>query len=180
MIAQFVKRSLLLIALFCMASALALTGVIAHPVDVPVVACDGLSRTPDEIAALAPGDGTPYVSRERERVERVDEANPEDVAAIAETVAGWTACMQGGDTARAAAFLTDAAIASGYFVLTDDEPESETEDLLLGVIGAWELSDGRIAALIAFDSPDEAFPVNSMVLICANVDGVWLIDDLSV
>lgn len=180
MIAQVLKRGLLVVAVLGMVFAMAPVSAIAQPVVPEAGTCNGPARTPEEIAALQPGEGTPYVSRERERVQRVGEASAEEIEAIAKTVAGWFACVQADDVNRAAVFLTDAAISGGIISLdAGDEVEPITEIEFLGVFGAWTLSDGRIAALIAADDSGQNYPVSSLVLIFANVDNVWLIDDVS-
>jgi hypothetical protein len=176
MIARYVQRGFVLLMML----GVVLTGAVpaaAQPIVPPIPACDGASRSADEIAALQADSATSVAADE---LERTGEASAEDAEAIAQTLAAFFACIAAEDEGRAAAFLTDAAIADGLFSLTgDDESDPSTGIEFLGLYGAWTLSDGRIAALFAADDDSLHYPVISAVLIFTNVDGQWLIDDVS-
>jgi hypothetical protein len=145
------------------------------PVPAPTVACDGAARTAEEIASLKSSGPEQVISR----IERTGSASDADVQAIGEIVAGWLACLQAQDTGRVAAFLSDNLIARDLFALSF---EASTEALppveFLGIFGAWNTSDGRIVALVAVDDSSQSLPLSSLVMVFANIEGRWLIDDV--
>jgi len=151
-------------------------GVSAETAVAPLPACDGPARTAEEIAELKlkPAD------RQRDRVERTGEASAEDTEAIAETIANWFACLVAQDSGRIAALLTDQLVSRDLFPLSFEDDEEPLDGLtFLGVYQAWNLSDGRVIAVLAADDPSQTYPMTSIVLVFAKVDGSWLIDDVS-
>jgi ketosteroid isomerase-like protein len=145
------------------------------PVSPPSPVCDGPARTAEEVATLK-GRGPEQIIA---RVERTGLANEADVQAIGETAAGWFACLQAQDTGRVAAFLSDNLIARDLFALTFDPGTEELPAAeFLGIFAAWNLSDGRIVAVVGVDDSSQTLPVSSLVMVFVTIEGRWLIDDV--
>lgn len=168
----------LLIAMMAgmLAGGLAPAAAQGTPVSAPTMACDGPARTAEEVAALK-GSGPEQVIS---RIERAGAASEADVQAIGETAAGCVR-LPAGAGHRSGGGLPERqpVIARDLFALSF-EPSTEEAPLteFLGIFAAWNLSDGRIAAVVGVDDSSQVIPVSTIVMVFVNIEGRWLIDDV--
>jgi hypothetical protein len=158
-------------------------------------------RSSEEVLALlglgAEPGGTPAVGADRTPVPAPPwpAAGGEVVEAATATIREWLACINADDNLRIAALMTDAAIVRFFGgTLDPDEaiegartnlagtptPRAEGQHVRLEVVSdVSQLDDGRVAALVLINEP--ALPPHgqeTLLVILAEGDGRWLIDDI--
>jgi ketosteroid isomerase-like protein len=169
------------------------TGVTGQEATPAGVACAVEPRSPDEllalwydpsgspVAILLPA-ASPPASIEGEAVDA------ETAATVDAVVQEWAACYNAGDTLRALALLTDdlvrrqgpqdGATRDETQAALESEPIPPAELLIVSLVGELGvLEDGRVGGSYAFGDPQQTSTVVFIVL--RDVDGRWLIDDMT-
>jgi hypothetical protein len=147
--------------------------------------CQVEPRTREEVEALAkttPGE-VPVATPAGQAHVAPGPVSEDVRAGIAATVRERLACTHAGDGLRVAALNTDAFLAQSGITLLDeglDQPPTplpvEERIAFLGIPYAVAQPDGRVAAVVAIDTPEVPSPVEAWVLFFSWNGERWLFD----
>lgn len=162
----------------------------ATPTALPVVPdpadCRVGPRTVEEVEALAAAAPTYDASDENEapRFPSIPHqpANDEQAAAIVATARELVACFNAGDEPRAYALFTDEALGRNGPRRDEFDPSPAPmprEDWIsfVGVFYARQFPDGRVGAVVAFDTNQLPTPVEPYFYMFERVGDRWLFDE---
>lgn len=139
---------------------------------------------PRDAAELAAMEGTPPIGPNAVRPERTpppvwpesEPAGAETVAEIEATVNELAACAAAGEYLRVASLFTDDLIASPFFSISTTSDGGDPS--AIAVYAVMDYGDGRIGAVIGFQSADLATPVFPLFVVFERVDDRWLISGM--
>ena len=102
--------------------------------------------------------------------------DPETVAGIEATVSELAACAAADDPLRSASLIADDLIASPYFSINIGPPRGVPA--AMAIYDIQDVGDGRVGAVIGFQSADFATPIFPLFVIFERIGDRWLIAGL--